>query len=541
MSEKDELYTTEETPDNGEAVNGDSVFDPDGQPVDTTADEFGAQNTGEPGGAENQAEYGEPQPQQRQQQYYGQPYPPPFNNPYQQPRQGTPPPFYYGKPGQPYNAQPPYGQPAQYGQQPPPPQTKGKKTGLKIFFSILAALLVFTLVVSGVAIGQKIAPKIQDNTSTTTGNGPSLKIEENTGVSGNTNTQGTGLTTVQVADKVKPSVLAILVFAENNNANNQNNDVAGEGSGIVMGMDESGEYTYIVTCAHVISDKGVNISIQLEDGTQHKAELVGFDLRTDVGVIKVKMNSLKAAEFGNSDSVKVGEQVFAVGNPGGAEFFGSFTSGVVSAIDRPVNSEIGYTMELIQHDAAINPGNSGGALVNSSGQVIGINSLKIIDTNYEGMGFAIPITSAKAIVDNIIKYGYVPNRPKLGITYYAASTNQTYGMLVQIKGLPSGSLYINEIGPDSDLANTDAKKGDLIVAVNGKDLDTASVLLEVIDKGSVGDTLTLKLIRVNQEWQTSELTVKVKLVEDKGITLPSTQDQTETTTNPFEYFFDPFN
>ena len=276
-------------------------------------------------------------------------------------------------------------------------------------------------------------------------------------------------------------------------------------------------------------------------GTQHKAELVGFDLRTDIGVIKVKKKGLRAAEFGNSQALKVGEQVFAVGNPGGAEFYGSFTGGVISAIDRPVNSEIGYTMELIQHDASINPGNSGGALVNSNGQVIGINSLKIIASSYEGMGFAIPITSAKVIVDNIIKYGYVPNRPKLGITYYAASSNKSYSMLVQIKGLPAGSLYINEISEDSDLANSKAKKGDLITAVNGKDLDTARVLLEVIDKGKVGDTLTLKLCRINQEYQTSEFTVKVKLVEDKGITLPPTETKPETTTDPFEYFFNPFN
>ncbi|MEI6579373.1 MAG: trypsin-like peptidase domain-containing protein, partial [Eubacteriales bacterium] len=224
---------------------------------------------------------------------------------------------------------------------------------------------------------------------------------------------------------------------------------------------------------------------------------------------------------------------------GGTEFFGSFTAGMVSAIDRPVDSGIGYTMQLIQHDAAINPGNSGGALVNSYGQVIGMNSLKIIDTNYEGMGFAIPITSAKSIVDNIIKYGYVPNRPKLGITYLAASSSQAYSMIVQIKGLPSGSLYINDINPDSNLAKTKALAGDLIIAVNGKNLDTASVLLEVIDKAKVGDTLTLRLCRVSSNYQTSEFDVKVQLVEDKGNYSPTTPT-TEATTNPFDYFNNPF-
>ena len=541
MSEKDGLYTTEGDLDARKPLDADSVFEPDGQPVDN-ADVPQSDNTTDPEIEESRPEFSEPG-----QPYHGQAYPPSGQQQaYQYPGQGTPPPFYYGKPSeQPYAAQSPYrqpsqyGQPAQYGQQ-PIPQTKGKKTGTKVFFSILAALLVFTLVISGVSLGKRLVPSIVDDTSTTTGSGPVLQIEETPSGSSDTTAQGV-LNGVMVAEKVKPSVLAILVYTQSGNVSNQNKDVAGEGSGIVMGLDESGEYTYIVTCAHVISDKGVSISIQLEDGTQHKAELVGFDLRTDVGVIKVKMNTLKAAEFGNSQALKVGEQVYAVGNPGGAEFFGSFTGGVVSAIDRPVNSEIGYTMELIQHDASINPGNSGGALVNSSGQVVGINSLKIIASSYEGMGFAIPITSAKTIVDNIIRYGYVPNRPKLGITYYAASSNRDYSMLVQIKGLPAGSLYINEIGADSDLANTDAKKGDLITAVNGKDLDTASVLLEVIDKGQVGDTLTLKMCRVSQNYQTSEFTVKVKLVEDKGISSLTPETPVETTTDPFEYFFNPFN
>ncbi|HZK39466.1 MAG TPA: trypsin-like peptidase domain-containing protein [Clostridia bacterium] len=535
MSEKDDIYTNEGTPDTSKPMDADSIFDAQGQRVDDSADMPHEDNTNEPASAENQQERSEPQ-----QEYYGQSYPPSYKEPYVHPQQGTPPPFYYGKPaGQAYNTPPAYSQPAQYGQ--PIPQTKGKKTGLKVFFSILAALLVFSLVVSGVAIGKNLAPTVKDDISVTTGSGPSLQIQETPAASNDSPAQGAGLNGVTVAKKVKPSVLAILVYTENGNFGNQNKSVVGEGTGIVMGMDESGEYTYIVTCAHVISDKGVNISIQLEDGTQHKAELVGFDLRTDVGVIKVKMKNLKAAEFGNSEALEVGEQVFAVGNPGGAEFYGSVTLGIVSAIDRPVNSEIGYTMELIQHDAAINPGNSGGALVNASGQVVGINSLKIIANEYEGMGFAIPITSAKVIVDNIIKYGYVPNRPKLGITYYAASSNRTYSMLVQIKGLPSGSLYINDISPDSELAKTDAKKGDLIIAVNGKNLDTSSVLLEVIDKGKVGDTLTLKLCRVSQDYQISEFTVKVKLVEDKGITSQPTETEPETTTDPFDYFFNPFN
>ncbi len=469
--------------------------------------------------------------------YSGQPYAP-FTGQYQYQQQNMPPQYGYGKPAQPFYAPPQYNQPAHYGQEPPPPPAKGRKKGIKVFFSILSVLLVFALVVSGFAIGRHTVSKSGTDATTTTSGGPSLNINNTPDTSAQISETGV-LTPVEVAAKVKPSVVGILVYSNQKTFSSSSSDTAtGEGSGIVMGADASGEYTYIITCAHVVSDSGVSISIQLENGTQQKAELVGYDLRTDVGVIKVKMSGLTAAVFGDSSALKVGEQVFAVGNPGGTEFYGSFTAGMVSAIDRPVDSEIGYTMECIQHDAAINPGNSGGALVNIYGQVIGINSLKIADTSYEGMGFAIPITSAKSIVDSIIQYGYVPNRPKLGITYYAASSSQVYSMIVQIKGLPGGSLYINEINSDSSLANTEAKKGDLIIAVNSKKLDTAKVLLEIIDNGKVGDTITLTLCRVSNNYQTSEFDVKVTLVEDKGTT--SSASAAATTTNPFDYFNNPW-
>lgn len=480
--------------------------------------------------------------QAQQYPYSGQPNPP-YGSPYQYryPQQTQPPQYGYGKPAQPYYTPPQYNQPAaQFGQVPPPPPTKGKKRGLKVFFVLLSVLLVFALVASGFAIGRNMAPKSGEDTTATTSGGPSLNISETPADSSQASTPGVGISTVEVAAKVKPSVVGILVYTQQNSFATKSDTASGEGSGIIMGMDANGEYTYIITCAHVVSESNSSISIQLEDGTKKEAELVGYDLRTDVGVIKVKMTGLTAAEFGDSSALKVGEQVFAVGNPGGTEFFGSFTSGVVSAIDRPVDSEIGYTMELIQHDATINPGNSGGALVNTSGQVVGINSLKIIASGYEGMGFAIPITSAKVIVDDIIQYGYVPNRPKLGITYYSASSSQTYSMIVQLKGLPSGSLYINEISSDSSLANTDAKKGDLIIAVNGKNLDTASVLLEIIDNAKVGDKLKLKLCRVSSNYQLSEFEVEVTLVEDKGNGVVTATEE-PTTVDPFEYFNNPWN
>ena len=189
-------------------------------------------------------------------------------------------------------------------------------------------------------------------------------------------------------------------------------------------------------------------------------------------------------------------------------------------------------MKCIQHDAAINPGNSGGALVNVYGQVIGINSQKIAATEFEGMGFAIPITSAKPIIDNLTKVGYVPNRPKLGITYYPVSSSTQYSMIAQIQGLPAGALIIDEIDDESSLANTEARRYDMIIAVDGKKLTTADVLLERIDQGKVGDTMTLTLCRVNSNYTVTKFDITITLVEDKNDSnAPTEPDYVD----PFEY------
>ena len=172
----------------------------------------------------------------------------------------------------------------------------------------------------------------------------------------------------------------------------------------------------------------------------------------------------EVAEFGNSDSLRVGGNVYAIGNPGGSALFGTFTDGRVSAIGRNITSSIGYDMVCIQHNAAISPGNSGGALVNEYGQVIGINSSKIAATEFEGISFAIPITQAKDVINELMEHGYVSGRPRLGISYVendSSEIDRIYSMAVQMKGLPSGSLVIYSIDEASDLANTKVKPGDI--------------------------------------------------------------------------------
>ncbi len=339
------------------------------------------------------------------------------------------------------------------------------------------------------------------------------------------------INSVWVAEKVRPSVVGVMAYS--------GGELAGEGSGVLMSEDTGKNCTYIVTCAHVIDDPNCDFAILLLDGSRYDAEVVALDVRTDIGVLKVSKTGLPLAEFGDSSSLKIGEPIYAIGNPGGSEYFGSITNGIIAAIDRSISAT--YTMTCIQHNAAINPGNSGGALVNSAGQVIGINSSKIAKTDYEGMGFAVPSSIFRTVVDDLIQYGYVPNRPELGIKYAAVSDYQLYSIIVSIKGLPKGSVIIAEIPEGSALAGTNAQVGDLITAVNGKKMDSSDVLLDLIDTGAVGDTLTLTLCRIqDRSYETSTFDVTVQLVENKGSVTTTTQAPTLPQQDPYGDFEDFF-
>ncbi|MCR5485135.1 MAG: trypsin-like peptidase domain-containing protein [Clostridiales bacterium] len=422
-----------------------------------------------------------------------------------------------------------------YNNQPP---AKKKKNGLKVFFVLLAVVVALAVVFGIVAsVVRSNGGRANNNNNTNYNtyvdsgsgnkeekNSPELETNHSPTSSGSVSGSTTALAPSQIAEKVKPSVVGIIVYSKNSGS------ISSQGSGIIWKEDSTHTYTYIITCAHVISGTDT-CTVQTENGTQYDGDIVGADSKTDLGVIRIKATGLPAAEFGDSSALKVGDPIYAIGNPGGTEFFGSFTSGVVSAIDRSVEST--YTMECIQHDAAINPGNSGGALVNCYGQVVGINSLKIVNTEYEGMGFAIPVKTASSVVTALAKYGYVPNRAKIGITYAEATNYQQYNMIVKLKGLPSGSLIITKIDSASDLANSDARQYDMIVGVNGKELTTPSVLLDIIDNSKPGDTVTLKLCRIDSNYNTKTFDVKIKLIEDKG---DSVKEETTTQINPFDFF-----
>jgi len=438
----------------------------------------------------------------------------------------------YAMPPQPYS---PYGAPYAAAQAVAAPQAQPqrKKTGLYIF---LAMLLTVALTGTGI-LGGTAWRYMRGGTAnffSTTPDDTLAKADDTqlklaaTPDSDNSAPAANGaLSPVEIHQRLQNANVAVQLYSSRAVRQSGGESVVSEGSGIIIHEDKTGTYTYVVTCAHVIR-RDASVSVELEDGTRLDAEIVGFDSRTDVGLLRVKKTGLNGATFGDSEKLKVGEPVYAIGNPGGIEFKGSFTNGIVSAIERPLGSS--YTMLSIQHTAAINPGNSGGALVNGFGQVIGINSQKIVDARYEGMGFAIPSKVVKEVVDNLIARGYVPNRPKLGIRYLAASESRTGYIILRANNLPSGSLIIAKIDDDSVFTGTDVRPNDIITHVNGEPLHKPAVLLEAIENSKVGDTMKLTIARVNpQNYSVSSFEVSVKLIEDKGA------GQAEPETRPWYY------
>ncbi|HEZ7986814.1 MAG TPA: trypsin-like peptidase domain-containing protein [Ruminococcus sp.] len=269
----------------------------------------------------------------------------------------------------------------------------------------------------------------------------------------------------------------------------------GTGTGIIV--TEEG---YIVTNAHVIYDdnsqykagEAVEVSVLYNDERIQEAKIISYDVQTDLAVLKVDETGLTPATFGDSDDLKVGELVIAVGNPLGFELFGTVTSGIVSAINRQVT--IGdKNMTLIQTDAAINSGNSGGPLLNSCGQVIGINSAKMSSSygsaSIEGLGFAIPINEARVIINDLINYKYVKGRPSIGIV--TSDISESYSRYLNI---PMG-VYVREVieGGAADLAGIE--EGDVIIDVEGETITTGSELISIKNKYKAGDSITITVSR----------------------------------------------
>lgn len=328
-------------------------------------------------------------------------------------------------------------------------------------------------------------------------NGPKINI-----VSGSDDESS--LSAEQVYKNVSPAVVGVVIYESSADIES---DPKGQGSGIIISSDG-----YILTNSHVIGDsKKYKVKIVTNDSKEYSGTVIGYDTRTDLAVVKIDANNLTAAEFGNSDDINVGSWVIAIGNPGGLDFANSLTRGVVSALNRTVSSS--SSVKYIQTDAAINPGNSGGALVNMNGRVVGINTSKIVATGFEGMGFAIPINTAKSVVDDIISQGYVSGRVRLGMTGKVVSSYQS-----QVYSVPQGIIVV-DISSDSDLIAKGVEVGDIITKIDDVQITSFDILYSELSKHSPNDEVNLLIYRPKTEKSgESTFNVKVKVLEDKGQT-----------------------
>lgn len=290
----------------------------------------------------------------------------------------------------------------------------------------------------------------------------------------------------------------------------QSNDeltTASEGSGVIY-KKENG-YAYIVTNNHVIANSQ-ELEVLLADGTREKAELVGSDQWTDLAVIRIPADKVSTvAEFANSDEVKAGQTAIAIGSPLGSEFATSVTQGIVSANNRPVPTDVDgdgqqdWIVNAIQTDAAINPGNSGGALINSAGQVIGINSMKISKSSVEGMGFAIPSNEVVSIINELEKNGKIV-RPALGISMVNLTNvnSQVVNQLNLPKDVKSG-VVVAEVSSKGSAKAAGLQSYDVIVEMDGQKVDGIQNLRKILYSHKVGDKLEVTYYRNGQKQTTT--------------------------------------
>lgn len=416
---------------------------------------------------------------------------------------------------------------------------KNRKFGRKpvlIAGSIAAACV---LLVGGIAIGSSMSGGADNNSSSVSAtsvnsNPPSVNISSPSAASTSAND---GLSGEEIYAKVSPSVVSI-------QAVNLTSGEGGTGSGVIMSADG-----YIITNNHVVVDENTGvqqdkITVYMSDGTSFPADVIGLDEQTDLAVLKIGPagTTLTPAEFGDSNSLLVGEEVYAIGSPGGLDLANTITGGHISALNRDITID-DRVMSLIQTDAAINPGNSGGALINKYGQVIGITSAKLGISYYEGLGFAIPMDTVKPIVDELIQNGYIAGRPQIGISGQNVSEQQSAAY-----GIPQGVRVIN-VDSRSNAAAAGVQANDIITGINGTEVTDMDGVNAVKDKLSAGDKITLTLYRMSTG---KTLTVSFALNDQHDLqgNDPALAEESERSQysqgqngqqyynqNPFNYFF----
>ena len=407
-----------------------------------------------------------------------------------------------------------FGEVPPMSQKPHTPKDKKHSRGLALgLCGVAAACLLFAggAVVGNMAFGGN-ANSDSGASASTSDSAPTLQINskptsDSSNSSDNYDTAD-GMAGEDIYKKVNPSVVSVI---------STTSEGTGSGSGVIMSKDG-----YIITNNHVV-DGAQSVSVQLSDGTSLDAEIIGTDEQTDLAVIKVTPTSdLTAAEFGDSDELEPGEYAYAIGSPGGVQFANTITGGRISAINRDltVNDRV---MTLIQTDASINNGNSGGALINKYGQVVGITSAKLSGNAFgsatvEGMGFAIPINTAKDIVDELIQNGYVSGRPSIGIT----------GQNVESADGKVSGVQVYSIDSRAKAASEGLQVGDVITAVDGTPTPTMDDVNTVKEGKKAGDKLTLSVYRISTG-KTLNITVMLTDAHDlEGDDPAETQQQNQS-------------
>ncbi len=417
----------------------------------------------------------------------------------------------------------------------PAPQNKKQKekrakknrqtSGLRVFTSVMLCIFVLsfttlTAMVVKIALDKEDAPVISNNTDNaapTTNHVPSTNPSSYAAIM-NVPTDASALTIPQIAAKCSPSAVGILV--EVNTSYNfgffsQSGTATSVGSGFIFNTDG-----YIITNHHVV-EGAKSIKVVLHDKTELDAEVVGSDSISDIAVIKVTPEegiTLTPMEIGNSDDLVVGEQVVAIGCPAGIEYMGTVTDGIVSAINRDVEITDSYgriqkTMTLIQTNATINKGNSGGPLINSRGQVIGINTLKLT-SEFEGIGFSIPMNGAMAIINQLIEHGEVVERTEEDFAYGSAQIGISGQAITEEEaefyGIPQGVL-VYQIDKTSSAAAAGLRRGDIITKYNGKEVKNVQDINDLKSKNRPGESVTITVYRDGDDGKGETLDITFKL------------------------------
>ena len=451
-----------------------------------------------------------------------------YSNPYATQQNQTPNTAYNGSQYNPYNTQ--YGsytQPTQHTQYgsvyanqqnssytPPvaPVKPKKEKKGMG---AGLVALLLVVCVLTSTTLGF-LGAMLYTNFSTTDSSAEAMVINK-VDIDEKTAEKLADKPTSQIADEVADTVVEITTEIMSTNSFYGQYVSQGAGSGVIISTDG-----YIVTNNHVI-DGASSITVTLRDQTTYEAQLIGKDSVVDVALLKIEATGLKAATFGDSDNLKVGDKAVAIGNPLG-QLGGTVTDGIISALDRDVVID-GETMNLLQTDTAINPGNSGGGLFDGQGALVGVVVAKSSGEEIEGLGFAIPINDVIDIVDDLKEFGYVRGRVSMGVELIDL-TNTMYSMYYY--GNDEAGCYVYSVVPESAAYKVGIQKGDRIVSIDSKAVTTTADVEAALDGKKVGD-----VVKVELERGSKTATIEIKLDEYIPEDVARSQQSENDINNPF--------